>query len=320
MAYGPERPASAGDWLVPVRTYLSVALSAVLLVLLAVLVPVSAASAWVDLELDDTDRYLAAVSPLASDEDVQNTVATLVTDEAMKNIDVGPLQETVERFLHETALSFTTTDAFQSAWDSANRTAHRAVTASLHGDDGQAVTIDLEPVIEEVKKELVSSGVPFADQIPVQETSITVLPADRADDLRDSFRWLRYCSVWPAVGTVVLLVLVLGLSLVRGGLRAGLTTAAVVGGGLVLGAALLRIAVAVGRDRVLDEVPGTDRDGAAAVYDALTASLRTTAWVVLLVGAVLVVGSLVGRVVAARRSRGPGGDGVTRPATGRTPA
>ncbi|MEV7103490.1 hypothetical protein [Streptomyces atroolivaceus] len=283
------------------RTYLSAALSAVLLVLLAVLVPLSALSAWVDLELDDTDRYLAAVSPLASDADVQGTVAALVTDEAMKNIDVGPLQETVGQFLHETALSFTTTEAFQRAWDSANRTAHRAVTASLHGDDRQAVTIDLAPVIEEVKRELVGSGVPFADRIPVRETSITVLSADRADGLRSSFQWLRYCSVRPAVGTVVLLVLVLGLTFVRGGPRTCLTTAAVAGGGLVLGAALLRIAVAVGRARVLDQVPGTDRGGAAAVYDALTASLRTTVWIVLLAGAVLVVGGIVGRVVAARR-------------------
>ncbi len=285
-----------------VRTYLSAALSAVLLVLLTVLVPVSALSAWVDLELDDTDRYLAAVSPLASDADVQSTVATLVTDEAMKNIDVGPLQETVGQFLRETALSFTTTDAFRRAWDSANRAAHREVTAALHGDDGQAVTIDLAPVIEEVKRELVSDGVPFADRIPVQETSITVLSADRADELRHSFRWLRYLGVRPAAGTVVLLVLVLALVLLRGGTRACLTTAAVAGAGLVLGAALLRIAVAVGRARVLGQVPGTDRDAAAAVYDALTASLRTTVWIVLLVGAVLVVGGLVGRVLAARRS------------------
>ncbi|WP_205019330.1 hypothetical protein [Streptomyces sp. HB132] len=285
------------------RTYLSAALSAVLLVLLTVLVPVSALSAWVDLELDDTDRYLAAVSPLASDPDVRSTVATLVTDEAMKNIDVGPLQETVGQFLHETALSFTTTEAFRRAWDSANRAAHREVTAALHGDDGQAVTIDLAPVIAEVKKELVGNGVPFADRIPVRETSITVLSPDRADDLRSSFRWLRYCSIWPAVGTVLLLVLVLGLTLLRGGLRACLTAAAVAGAGLLLGTALLRIAVAVGRARVLDQVPGTDRAGAAAVYDALTASLRTTVWIVLLVGAVLAVGGLVGRALAPGHGR-----------------
>ncbi len=302
MAYGPRRPRSARDWLVPVRTYLSAALSAVLFVLLTLLVPFAALSAWVDLELDDTDRYLAAVSPLASDAEVQDTVAALVTDEAMKKIDLGPLQDTAEQFLHETALSFTRTEAFRRAWDSANRTAHQAVTASLHGEDGQAVTIELAPVIEEVKKELVDDGVPFADQIPVVETSITLLSADRADELRSSFRWLRYCSVWPAVGTVVLLVLVAGLAFVCGGRRAGLTTVAVSGGGLVLGALLLRITVAVGRDRVLDQVPGTDRGGAAAVYDALTASLRTTVWIVLLAGAVLAVVGVVGRVVTGRRA------------------
>ncbi|MFE9822723.1 hypothetical protein ACFYSH_11270 [Streptomyces sp. NPDC005791] len=283
------------------RTSISAALSAVLLVLLAVLVPLSALSAWVDLELEDTDRYLAAVSPLASDAEVRDTVATLITDETMKNVDLGPLQDAVGQFLHETALSFTTTEAFRRAWDAANRMAHQDVTAALHGDDGQAVTIDLAPVIEEVKEELVGDGVPFADRIPVRETSITVLSADRADDLRSTFRWLRSRSVWPAVATAVLLVLVTGLALVRGGPRAGPTTAAVAGGGLVLGAVLLRLAVAVGRDRVLEEVPGTDRGGAAAVYDALTGSLLTTVWAVLIAGAVLAVGGAAGRVVVSRR-------------------
>ncbi|GHA98933.1 MULTISPECIES: hypothetical protein [Streptomyces] len=286
------------------RTSLSAAFSAVLLVLLTVLVPVSALSAWVDLELDDADRYLAAVSPLASDPDVRNTVASVITDEALKNIDVGPLQETVAQFLRETAQSFTTTEAFQRAWDTANRTAHEAVTAALHGESGQAVTIELAPVIEEVKRELISDGVPFAGLIPVRDTSITVLSADRADELRTSFQWLRYCSVWPAVGTVVLLLLVPGLALVRGGARAALGAAAVVGGGFVLGSIVLRVLVATGRSRVLDQVPGSDRDGAAAVYDALTASLRTTAWIVLLAGAVLVIGGVAGRILTARRTMG----------------
>ncbi|WP_405811022.1 hypothetical protein OG524_17755 [Streptomyces sp. NBC_01520] len=286
------------------RTSLSAAVPAVLIVLLTVLVPVSALSAWVDLELDDTDRYLAAVSPLASDPDVQDTVASVITVEAMKNIDVGPLQGTVAQFVHEAARSFTTTEGFQRAWDSANRTAHEAVTDALHDDGGQPVTIDLTPVIEEAKQDLISDGVPFADLIPVRDTSITVLTADRAEELRGSFRWLRYCSVWPAVGTVVLLVLVLGLALVRGGARAGLGAAAAAGGGFVLGAVVLRVLVAVGRSRVLDRVSGSDRDGAAAVYDALTASLRTTVWIVLLVGAILLIGGIAGRILTARRTLG----------------
>ncbi|GAA2958794.1 hypothetical protein ACFPN0_16370 [Kitasatospora cinereorecta] len=286
------------------RTSLSAALPAVLLVLLTVLVPVSALSAWVDLELDDADRYLAAVSPLASDPDVRNTVASVITDEAMENIDVGPFQETVAQFVHEAARSFTTTETFQRAWDTANRTAHEAVTAALHGDGGQAVTIDLAPVIEEVRQELIGDGVPFAGLIPVRDTSITVLTADRADELRTSFRWLRSLGIRPAVGTVVLLVLAPAVVLVRVGARAALGTAAVAGGGFVLGAIVLRVLVAAGRANLLDQVPGSDRDGAAAVYDALTASLRTTVWIVLLVGAVLVIGGVTGRILTARGATG----------------
>lgn len=279
----------------------SAALSAVLLVLLAVLVPLSALSAWVDLEIDDTDRYVAAVSPLASDPAVQNTVADLVTEEAMRQIDLGPLQDTVREFLHETVRSFTTTEAFRNAWDAANRAAHKAVAAALDGDSGEAVTIDLAPVIDQVKQDLVRDGVPFADQIPVERTEITVLGPGQADDLRDSFRLLRYGSIWPAVATLVFLVLVVGIATVRRGMRAGLWVTATVGAGFVIGAIVLRVLVAVGRGRVLDEVPGSDRDAAAAVVDALTASLRTTVWVVLAVGAALLVGAVVARVLLRRR-------------------
>ncbi|MFD3657812.1 hypothetical protein [Streptomyces sp. NPDC058620] len=287
------------------RTYLSVTLSAVMLVLLGVLVPLSALAAWADLEIDDTDRYVAALSPLASDPAVQSTVADLITDEAMNRLDVGLLQGAVEELLRGAVQSFTTTQAFQNAWDLANRTSHETMTEALDGDSGEAVTIDLAPVIQQVKQGLVNDGVPFADQIPVQRTEITLLSADRADELRGRIGWLRYCSVWPAVGTLVLLVLVVGVAAVRRGLRGALFAASVAGAGLVLGALVLRVLVAVGRDRVLDEVPGGDRDGAAAVFDALTASLRTTVWVVLLVGAVLAVGAMVARVLLARRTPRP---------------
>lgn len=60
------------------------------------------------------------------------------------------------------------------------------------------------------------------------------------------------------------------------------------------------------RSRVLDEVLDSDRDAAAAVVDALTASLRTTVWVVLAVGAALLVGAVLARVLL--RSRRPTAD------------
>ncbi|MFJ3527555.1 MULTISPECIES: hypothetical protein [unclassified Streptomyces] len=288
------------------RTYISTALSAVLLVLLAVLVPLSALSAWVDLEIDDTDRYVAAVAPLASDPDVQNTVADLISDEAMKQIDVGPLGDTVRGFLHQAVRSFTTTDAFQAAWNAANRTAHEAVTAALDGGSGESVTIDLAPVTEQVKQNLLDNGVPFADRIPIEHTDIQIVSADRADQLRQSFRWLRAASIWPAVGTLVFALLAVVLAWVRGGpgrrgsALAALAATAVAGTGFAAGALLLRGALAYARNRVLAEVPGNETDGAAAVYDALTASLRTTVWIVFGTGLALAVCAVAARIWARR--------------------
>lgn len=288
------------------RTYFSVALSAVLLVLLAVLVPLSALSAWVDLEIDDTDRYVAAVAPLADDPDVQNTVADLITDSAMKQIDVGPLQSTVRQFLHQAVESFTTTEAFQDAWTAANRTAHETVTAALDGQSGESVTIDLAPVTEQVKQNLVDNGVPFADQIPVQHTDIQLVSADRADQLRQSFQWLRTASVWPAVGTLVFALLAVALAWLRGGpgrrarAMAALAGTAVAGAGFALGALVLRGLLALARDRVLDEVPDSDTGAAAAVYDALTSSLRTTVWIVFGLGLAVAVCAAAARIWAQR--------------------
>ncbi|MFF2326562.1 MULTISPECIES: hypothetical protein [unclassified Streptomyces] len=292
------------------RTNLSTALTVVVLVLLAVLVPLSALCAWVDLEIDNTDRYVAAVAPLASDPEVRSTVGDLITDEAMKQIDAGPLQDTVRDFLHEAVMSFTTTDAFQEAWNSANRTAHTAVTAALHGNTGKAVTIDLAPVTEQVKKNLERNGVPFASSIPIQHTDITIISADRADQLRQSFRLLRYGSIWPAVGTVVFAVLTVLVAWLRGrpGRRrsalAALSATAVTGFGFALGALVLRALIALARNRVLSGVADGEKGGAAAVYDALTASLRTTAWVVFAVGLAVALGAVLGRLWAERRVGG----------------
>lgn len=293
------------------RTYLSTALAVAVLVLLAVLVPLSALAAWVDLEIDNTDRYVAAVAPLASDPEVQNTVGDLITDATMKQIEAGALQNTVRDFLHQAVMSFTTTDAFQTAWNAANRTAHQAVTAALNGNTGEAVTIDLAPVTEQVKRNLEENGVPFADRIPVQHTDITLISADRADQLRQSFRLLRAGSVWPAVGTVVLAALAVVVAWLRGGpgrgrsALAALSATAVTGLGFALGALVLRAVVAVARARVLAEVPDNETGGAAAVYDALTSSLRTTSWIVFGTGLAVALGALLGRLWAVRRRTAP---------------
>ncbi|MGW0392520.1 hypothetical protein ACWDYJ_16800 [Streptomyces sp. NPDC003042] len=267
-------------------------LSAVLIVLVALLVPASAVAYWADHELGDADRYTAAMSPLAADPAVQGVVVTQATRALAGQIDAGPFQGGVDALIGEALRSFAETSAYRTAWDAANRAAHAAFLKALTTGHGDAVTIDLAPVIAQVKGELVADGVPFADRIPETHVSVKVMEYDNLGALREGFRMLQIAGVWLPVLTLVLAAAAIGVAVRRR--RAVLAT----GIGLAVGAGLLWLAVRLCRRLTLDDLPpDIDRRAAAAVYDALTAFLRTTAWVVLAVGlAAALAAWLMGRV------------------------
>ncbi|MFE4636278.1 hypothetical protein ACFRJ1_23250 [Streptomyces sp. NPDC056773] len=257
------------------RTYLS----AVLIALVALLVPASAVAYWADHELGSADRYTAAMSPLASDPAVQNVVVTQAGRAISGQIDAGPFQVGVDTLLGEALRSFVGTQAYRTAWDAANRAAHGAFLQALTTGDGNAVTIDLAPVIASIKGDLVENGVPFADRIPETHLSVKVMEYDNLGALRKGFRMLQIAGVWLPVLTVVLAAVAIAVAVRRR--RAVLAT----GVGLAVGAVLLWVALVLCRRLTLDDLPADiDRAAAEAVYDALTAFLRTTAWVVLAVG------------------------------------
>ncbi|MFZ3499079.1 hypothetical protein ACODT5_38695 [Streptomyces sp. 5.8] len=254
-------------------------LSAVLIALVALLVPASAVAYWADHELGSADRYTAAMSPLASDPAVQNLVVTQAGRALSGQIDAGPFQEGVDALLGEALHSFVGTPAYRTAWDAANRAAHGAFLQALTTGDGNAVTVDLAPVIAQVKGDLVENGVPFADRIPETHLSVKVMEYDNLGALRKGFRMLQIAGVWLPVLTVVLAATAIAVGVRRR--RAVVAT----GLGLAVGAVLLWAAVVLCRRLTLDDLPADiDRAAAEAVYDALTAFLRTTAWVVLAVG------------------------------------
>ncbi|MGW3623709.1 hypothetical protein [Streptomyces sp. NPDC000880] len=268
------------------RSFLS-AVSAVLIVLVALLTPLSALAVWADREIGDTNAYVATTAPLASDPAVQNAVAVRITAEVMQKIDagpfdVGPFQEDVRSLLYEAVISFSGTDSYKTAWNTVNGAAHTAVEQALTSDSGDSVSIDLAPVIEQVKQQLSADGLPFADQIPVGRTRITILDSDKLGVAREIFDGLQIAGVWLPIATLLLAAAAVLLAVRGGRALIGLGIALAVGG------VLLHIAVTLGRGLALDDLPGdVDRPAASAVYDALTATLRTTAWWVLGAGLAL---------------------------------
>ncbi|MER5416883.1 hypothetical protein ACFCXF_36295 [Streptomyces virginiae] len=263
-------------------------LSTVLIVLVALLVPASAVAYWADRELGDADRYTAAMSPLAENPKVQEVVVTQVSHALAGQIDAGPFQIGLDTLLGEALHSFAGTSAYRTAWDAANRAAHAAFLDALTTGRGDALTIDLAPVIAQVRGDLVADEVPFADRIPVTHLTVKVMEYDNLAALRKGFHMLEVAGVWLPVLTVLLAAAAVAVAVHRR--RAVMAT----GAGLAVGAGLLWLTVEVCRRLTLDDLPADiDRPAAGAVYDALTAYLRTTAWVVLVIGLAAVLAAWV---------------------------
>lgn len=199
------------------------------------------------------------MSPLARDPAVQNVVVTQGTRALAGQIDAGPFQGSVDTLLGEALRSFVGTPAYRTAWDAANRAAHAAFFRALTTGHGDAVTIDLAPVLAEVKGELIADGVPFADRIPVTHLSVKVMEYDDLGALREGFRMLQIAGCMASLLTVVLALAAVAVAVRRR--RAVVAT----GIGLAVGAALLWITVEVCRRLTLDDLPpDVDRPAHAA--------------------------------------------------------
>ncbi|MFI1729033.1 hypothetical protein ACH40E_07315 [Streptomyces acidicola] len=256
------------------------ALSALLIALASLLAPLGALAAWATYELGDAARYEAATAPLAADPHVRNAIADAVTAGIMREVHVGPrLKAPVRAFTRDAVRSFTQTAAYRAAWTAANRAAHDTVLRAVREDGTAPVTLDVAPVTEQVKERLAHDRVPFAHRIPVEHTEVVLLSSEDLDRLRKGYRVLELSAFWLPSLTLALAVAGVLVSACRRGavFATGLGTA--------LGGVLLGIAVAVGRHMTLTDLPpDVSREAAAAVYDALTATLRTVTWLLVVLG------------------------------------
>ncbi|MFJ5774871.1 hypothetical protein [Streptomyces sp. NPDC093094] len=254
---------------------LRTALSAALVALSCLLVPFGALAAWAAYGLADTGRYVHAMAPLAGDPAVRDAVADTVGDTLSRELDPGiPRTQ-----LRASVRSFTGTAAFRAGWDQANRSAHDAVLHALRGEGTGPVTVDLAPVTARVKHRLAADHVPLARFVPVAHREVAVLPAGELAGMRKGFRMLEIAAFWLPAAAAVLAVAGIAVAARR---RRAVTATAL---GTALGGALLGLAVAVGRHLTVTGLPADVSSAAAgAVYDALTSTLRTVSWLLLVLG------------------------------------
>jgi hypothetical protein len=306
------------------------------IVVACVLAPLSVVAVWTRNQVTDTDRYVATVSPLASDPAIQAAIADQITAKVFTYLDVrglttqavqaltdraglsptvatqlqalaGPIANGVQGFTRDQVGKVVASDAFADAWVQANRVAHAELVKALTGEGGGSVTVSNDTVsvnlaafIQTVKARLVASGFTLAERIPEVNASFVLFQSDDITRARSAFNLLNTVGVWLPVLALVLLAL--GVYVATDHRRA-LVGAAL---GVAVGMVVLALGLAVFRSVYLDAVPASvlPHDAAAVLYDTIVRFLRLGLRTVLVLALVVAAGAfLTGRSVTAVRTR-----------------
>jgi hypothetical protein len=301
----------------------------VLVTLVAVLAPLSVLATWANGQIQETDRYIETVGPLADDPDVQDAIAArieqivfsyldieAVTDELVSAIvdrglperaaitlqaAVGPLVAGIQGFVSDKIHDFVRSDAFADAWVQANREAHSQLVAALTGE-GDAVTIEdgevtvgLATIIGTVKTQLVEAGFGIAERIPEVDATFTIVKSDDLSTMQKLLGFLDGLSTWlPVVG---LLLLALAVFVARDRRRVLFAAGMAVAGAMLL----LGLALNVIRPFYLDALPPESSEAAAGAVSFIRFALRGLLIVALAVAIGAWLSSPSGTGAATRR-------------------
>ena len=168
----------------------------VCLVLAALLTTPAAVAFWGQRTLNDTQRYVDTVGPLVDSPEVQDAVATKVTDAIQQQVDVeallnqvfagviddrprlqllvGPLAGAVNGLIENQVREFIASDTFADLWVTASTRSQQLMVRLLTGDEsgavslqGDQVVLDVSEVIDAVKQRLVDRGLTMVENVPI---------------------------------------------------------------------------------------------------------------------------------------------------------
>ena len=281
--------------------------SSILIVLACVLAPVSVVSVWASTVVSDTDRYVETVAPIAEDPGVQSAIADEVTTAIMDNLDVAgltaqtldtlakqenmpprvadalpalaaPLTRGIEDFTRTQASKLLASEDFETVWAEVNRVAHDQVVKLLEGNQGGAVsaqddqiTLNLAPIIEEVRTRLVDQGFALAQKIPTIDKTFVLVESSGITRAQQGYSVLNALGVWLPIVAVALFAA--GVLLARDRRRALLRGSLGVTGALVV----LGVTLTIVRMAYVETTPADilSSESASNVFDILVRFLRT---------------------------------------------
>ncbi|MEI7057372.1 hypothetical protein WBG06_16220 [Nocardioides sp. CCNWLW239] len=290
----------------------------VCLVLAALLVTPAAVAYWGQRTLNDEVRYIETVGPLVESPEVQDAIATKVTEAIQQQVDVeallttafaeleteaprvelliGPMSGAVNGLIEREVRRFIASDEFADLWIRINSRAQQALHRILTGDNsgavslqGDQVVLDLDDVITLVKERLVERGLTVVEKVPIPETErqIVLMDAPQLRQARTIYAFSNPVAKWmlPVVGVLFLGAVLLARR------RARMTVW--VGAVIAANALLLGWTLSVGQQLFVNQLAGTTFGPASKVfYQTLLAYLERAQDAVLLLGLIIVVAGL----------------------------
>ena len=312
-----------------------------LILVAALLAPLSVIAIWAHDEVSNTDRYVATVAPLASDPIVQEAIVQRISSEIFNRLQIQtltkqaadalaeqglptritdslaalstPLAESIKKFVTDKIRTFVKSPEFAAAWEAANREAHTGLVAVLSGEGSDSVsvqdnkvTVKLATLIKAAQARLVANGFELAAKIPTVNAEFTLIESDQLGKTQTAYRALAAASRWLPVLALLLLAIAVWIS--RSRRQALLASGLAIAGSMLLLGLILNVL----RPLYLDALPSTVHSHAAAgvVYDTLVNFIRLNLRAILVVALAVTAGAWIaaptGAPVALRRglSRG----------------
>lgn len=301
-------------------------LSALLIVIATILVPVSVVSTWARIQLVDEQAFVSTFAPLVDDAAVQDLIIDEATDAINEQVDFAALTDQV--FDGITALGLPPraeqaldllrapaaqgvqglvdgavervirSDAFSDVWTFTLTGVHRSLTAVATGDGGGILVLDsdglgiaLGPIIEEVKTRLADAGVGVAALIPEINRTVYIGDGQALTQFRAVYALSNVAGWWLPVLTIALFIG--GIAIARRRSVAVVGT----GVGLFIGGGMLAVGFGIGSAAVSIVAGELELSPSAlsVIYGQMTGSMAQSASVVAGLGVLIaIVGWLMG--------------------------